>query len=175
MKAALPSMDFYKDNTNLKWIILAVSVIISSASVYFTDILVRKLKERERDQVKLFARALEYTINEPENEILFITEEIINKNNSIPTINTDGSDSILYFNNIDLDSSWSELRKNSHLRAELADMKKTYPPIEVMLKDPKTQEVFGKQYVYYKNSFLLTQLTAYPYIQLFVLAIFGFI
>jgi signal transduction histidine kinase len=54
-------------------------------------------------------------------------------------------------------------------------MKKTYLPIEVLLKDPKTQEVFGKQYVYYKNSFLLTQLTAYPYIQLFVLAIFGFI
>ena len=175
MKATLPSMEFYKDNTNLKWIILAVSVIISIASVYFTDILVGKLKERERDQVKLFARALEYTINETDNDILFITEEIINKNNSIPTINTDSADSILYFNNIDLDSSWSKQRKYSRLRAELADMKKTYPPIEVLLKDPKTQEVFGKQYVYYKNSFLLTQLTAYPYIQLFVLAIFGFI
>ncbi|MDZ7649325.1 MAG: hypothetical protein U5K54_20400 [Cytophagales bacterium] len=34
---------------------------------------------------------------------------------------------------------------------------------------------FGKQYVYYKNSFLLTQLIAFPYIQLSLLAIFGFI
>ena len=59
MKASLPSMEFYQDNTNLKWIILAVSIIISAASIYFTDILVGKLKERERDQVKLFARALE--------------------------------------------------------------------------------------------------------------------
>ncbi len=175
MKATLPSMEFYQDNTNLKWIILVVSVIISAASIYFTDILVGKLKERERDQVKLFARALEYTINETDSDILFITEEIINKNNSIPTINTDSADSILYYNNIDIDSAWSQRRKYSHLRAELQDMKKTYPPIEVMLKDPKTQEVFGRQYVYYKNSFLLTQLTAYPYIQLFVLAIFGFI
>src|ERR1043165_6190240 len=108
MKAALPSMDFYKDNTNLKWIILAVSVIISVASVYFTDILVRKLKERERDQVKLFARALEYTINETDNDILFITEEIINKNNSIPTINTDNADKILYFSNVDIDSAWRD-------------------------------------------------------------------
>ncbi|MBI1768886.1 MAG: HAMP domain-containing histidine kinase [Bacteroidetes bacterium] len=175
MKAALPSMEFYQDNTNLKWIILAVSVIISVASIYFTDILVGKLKERERDQVKLFARALEYTINETDNDILFITEEIINKNNSIPTINTDSSDSIFYYSNIDIGSTWSDRRKYSHLHAELVDMKKTYPPIEILLKDPKTQEVFGKQYVYYKNSFLLTQLTAYPYIQLFVLAIFGFI
>src|SRR5437879_5448737 len=155
MKATLPSMEFYQDNTNLKWIILVVSVIISAASIYFTDILVGKLKERERDQVKLFARALEYTINETDNDILFITEEIINKNNSIPTINTDSADSILYYNNIDIDSIWSQHRKYTHLRAELQDMKKTYPPIEVMLKDPKTQEVFGRQYVYYKNSFLL--------------------
>lgn len=175
MKAALPSTDFYQDNTNLKWIILVVSVIISAASIYFTDILVGKLKERERDQVKLFARALEYTTNEADNDILFITEEIINKNNSIPTINTDSADKILYYSNVEVDSTWSEQRKSSHLQHELADMKKAYPPIEVLLKDPKTQEVYGKQYVYYKNSFLLTQLTAYPYIQLFVLAIFGFI
>lgn len=175
MKAPLPSMEFYQDNTNLKWIILVVSVIISAASIYFTDILVGRLKERERDQVKLFARALEYTTNEADNDILFITEEIINKNNSIPTINTDSADKILYYSNVEVDSAWSEQRKNSHLQHELADMKKTYPPIEVLLKDPKTQEVYGKQYVYYKNSFLLTQLTAYPYIQLFVLAIFGFI
>jgi K+-sensing histidine kinase KdpD len=168
-------MEFYQDNTNLKWIILAVSIIISAASIYFTDVLVKRLKERERDQVKLFARALEYTTNEADNDILFITEEIIQKNNSIPTINTDSANKILYYSNVDVDSSWSEQRKKSHLQGELDDMKKTYPPIEVLLKDPKTQEVYGKQYVYYKNSFLLTQLTAYPYIQLFVLAIFGFI
>lgn len=175
MKAPLPSMEFYQDNTNLKWIILAVSVIISAASIYFTDVLVGKLKERERDQVKLFARALEYTINQADNDILFITEEIIQKNNSIPTINTDSGDKILFYRNVDVDSTWSETRKKTHLQGELSDMKKTYPPIEVLLRDPKTQEVYGKQYIYYKNSFLLTQLTAYPYIQLFVLAIFGFI
>jgi signal transduction histidine kinase len=165
----------YGHNTNLKWIILAVSIIISAASIYFTDILVGKLKERERGQVKLFAHALEYTINTTNNDILFITEEIMFKNNSIPTIQVDSEDSVLSYSNIDVDTAWNIRRKYSHLHAELADMKKTYLPIEVLLKDPKTQEVFGKQYVYYKNSFLLTQLTAYPYIQLFVLAIFGFI
>jgi len=175
MKAPLPSFDFYQDNINLKWIILAVSIIISIGSIYFTNVLVNRLKERERNQVNLFAKALEYTINETNNDILFITEEIIRKNHSIPTINTDSSDSILYYSNVDVDPSWTDRRKVAVLKSELAEMKETYPPIEIMLKDDKTQEVFGKQYVYYKNSFLLTQLTAYPYVQLFVLAIFGFI
>jgi signal transduction histidine kinase len=54
-------------------------------------------------------------------------------------------------------------------------MAKTYEPIAVTLRDPQTNEVFGTQSIYYKNSFLLTQLIAYPYIQLSVIAIFGFI
>src|SRR5688500_13702951 len=54
-------------------------------------------------------------------------------------------------------------------------MADTYDPIMITLKDPNTNEIFGRQKVYYKNSFLLTQLTAYPYIQLTVIAIFGFI
>ena len=104
-KTLLPSsMDFYQDNTNLKWIILVVSVLISIGSIYFTDVLVGQLKEREKNQVKLFARALEYTINDTENNILFITEEIINKNNSIPTILT-SKDAIVTYNNIDLDAA----------------------------------------------------------------------
>ena len=168
------SMDFYQDNTNLKWIILVVSIFISIGSIYFTDVLVGQLKERERNQVRLFARALEYTINDTENSILFITEEIINKNNSIPTILI-SKGAIVTYKNIDLDSSWSQDKKEEYLQSELEDMKKTFPPIEILLKDPQTQEVYGKQYVYYKNSFLLKQLILYPYIQIFVLAIFGFI
>jgi len=174
-KTLLPSsMDFYQDNTNLKWIILVVSIFISIGSIYFTDVLVGQLKERERNQVRLFARALEYTINDTENSILFITEEIINKNNSIPTILI-SKGAIVTYKNIDLDSSWSQDKKEEYLQSELEDMKKTFPPIEILLKDPQTQEVYGKQYVYYKNSFLLKQLILYPYIQIFVLAIFGFI
>src|SRR6267142_4084198 len=171
-KPLLPSsMDFYQDNTNLMWIILVVSVFISTGSIYFSDVLVGQLKEREKNQVKLFARALEYSINDTENNILFITEEIINKNNSIPTILTNKG-IIVSFINVDLDPSWSQQRKEEYLQAELVDMKKTFQPIEILLKDPRTQEVYGKQYVYYKNSFLLKQLIWYPYIQIFVLAIF---
>ncbi len=168
------SMAFYQDNANLKWIILAVSVVISIGSIYFTDVLVGQLKERERNQVKLFARALEYTINDNNQDILFITEEIINKNNSIPSILV-WRDTITTYNNVNINPRWSEARKQSFLKRTLEKMKRTYPPIEILLKDPTTHEVFDKQYIYYDNSFLLTQLVAYPYIQISVLIIFGFI
>jgi K+-sensing histidine kinase KdpD len=174
-KGILPSMEFYQDNTRLKWIILAVSVSISIGSIYYTNVLVEQLKQRERNQVKLFAKALEYTSNDQENNILFITEEIIYKNNSIPLILSDENDRIVNYNNIFIDASWSDKRKNETLQRELREMKLTYTPVEIILKDPTTGEVFGKQYIFYKNSFLLTQLIAYPYIQLSVIAIFAFI
>jgi signal transduction histidine kinase len=171
----ISSMDFYQDNTNLKWIILVVSVLISVSTIYYTNILVEQLKEREKNQVRLFAKALEYTSNDTDNNILFITEEIIYKNNSIPTMLVDGKDNIVNYNNVDMDSLVTPRQKEVELRRQLAEMKRAYPPIPILLKDPNTLEVFGKQYVYYKNSFLLTQLIAYPYIQLSVIAIFGFI
>ncbi|MEJ0054889.1 MAG: hypothetical protein WDN75_04115 [Bacteroidota bacterium] len=87
----------------------------------------------------------------------------------------DEKDNVVNFNNIDVDSLWSPRQKEKELLRQLKEMKRTYPPIEILLKDPNTDEVFGKQYVYYKNSFLLTQLIAYPYIQLSVIAIFAFI
>lgn len=168
------SMEFYQDNTNLKWIILIVSVVISVGSIYYTDVLVDQLKERERNQINLFARALEYTINEAENNILFIREEIILKNHSIPTLQVSEQGDILSYINLPVDSAWSAEKKKSYLNRQLAEMKRTYAPIEILLKD-ENNEVFGRQYLYYKNSFLLSQLMAYPYIQLSVIAIFAFI
>lgn len=171
----LPSMEFYQDNANLKWIILGVSIIISVGSIYYTNRLVDQLKERERNQVRLYAKALEYTANDLDNNFLFITEEIINKNNSVPTIlvGTDGN--IIYHNNIDLDKNWSEARQKNVLEEELREMKLAYPPIDILLRDDSTGEVFGTQKVYYHNSYLLSQLTVFPYIQIFVVAIFAFI
>ncbi len=175
MPSRIGSMDFYQDNVNLKWVILVVSVVISVSSIYYTNILVNQLKSRERNQVRLFAKALEYTSNDATSNILFITEEIIYKNNSIPTMLVDEKGTILNYTNVDIDLSWTPERKDKELHSQLEEMKKAFPAIPILLRDPTTGEVFGKQYVFYKNSFLLTQLIAYPYIQLSVIAIFAFI
>ncbi len=174
-RGTIPTTDFYKHNPTLKWIVLAVSFIISVGSIYYTKILVDQLKERERQQVQLFARAIEYTLNESINSnVLFVSEEIINKNNSVPTILADENDRVIRGRNIDIDST-GKRSVEEQLAMELQRMADTYDPIIIPLKDPTTDEVFGAQKVYYRNSFLLTQLTAYPYIQLSVIAIFGFI
>lgn len=172
----IPSGDFYQHNPRLKWIVLAVSFLISVASIYYTNVLVDQLKERERQQVQLFARAIEYTLNESLNSnILFVSEEIINKNNSIPTILVGEDNRVMHFRNIHIDSARSDAAIEQQLSRELESMADTYDPIVITLKDPNTEEVFGTQKVYYRNSFLLTQLIAYPYVQLTVIAIFGFI
>jgi nitrogen-specific signal transduction histidine kinase len=174
-KNPLPaSMDFYQDNTKLKWIILAVSVFISAGSIYYTNLLVEQLKEREKQQVELFARALEYTLNRTDGNIVFITDEILFKNKYVPVIWLT-KDNEYQYANLDIKESLSKEKKDALLKKEIEEMKESFSPIEIVLEDPNTGEIFGKQYVYYKNSFLLTQLIAFPYIQLSVLAIFGFI
>ncbi len=172
-KAPLPaSMDFYQDNTKLKWIMLIVSVIISGGSIYYTNILVDDLMEREKQQVQLFAKALEY-INTSEGNIVFVTDEIIFKNKSIPVIWITNNKEYQYAN-IDIDESLSKEKKDAFLKREVEQMKKSFNPIEMtFVNEVGAVESLG--YVYYKNSKLLMQLIAFPYIQLSVLAIFAFI
>ena len=172
-KQSIPTTDFYQHNTNLKWIVLGISILISIGSIYYTNVLVEQLKSRERQQVELFAHALEYTLNdESTDNILFITDEIIFKNNSIPTIWITREGQYQY-RNITVEKTWSEARKKRALEKEIADMKTLYEPIKMTYRENGVVEDYG--YVYYKNSFLLTQLIAYPYIQLSVIAIFAFI
>jgi nitrogen-specific signal transduction histidine kinase len=169
----MPAMEFYQDNKNLKWIILAISIIISIGSLYYTNILVVQLKNREKKDVELFAKALEYTINEDLNQdISFVSQEIVLKNNAIPTIwiTTNGD---YQYQNFDIDEKLPPEEKRKILEHEVASMKKQYEPIKMTYRHEGKLEDYGL--VYYKNSFLLTQLIAYPYIQLSVIAIFGFI
>ncbi|UII33439.1 HAMP domain-containing histidine kinase [Fulvivirga ulvae] len=169
-------IDIYYNKSKIKWIVLVVSVFISVASIYYTDRLVDQLKERERKQIELFAKALEHTANESlDNNVYFITDQILFENNSIPTILITENGEITGHRNIEIDSSASQVQMNQQLYEELEEMRNTYDPIEVRLKDPNTNELYEVQHVYYKNSFLLTQLIYYPYIQLSVISLFAFI
>jgi nitrogen-specific signal transduction histidine kinase len=174
MSKPIPTTDFYKNNPKLKWIVVGVSFLISTASIYYTNILVDQLKEREKQQIQLFAKALEYTVSDLTNEnMLFVTDEIIFKNNSIPTIwiTKDGQ---IFYRNIPINEKLSEDRKKKILEKEVEIMKETYEPIKMTYKN-EDGVIDDYGLVYYKNSFLLKQLIAYPYIQLSVIAIFGFI
>jgi nitrogen-specific signal transduction histidine kinase len=173
-KSGIPTTDFYQNNPRLKWVVLSISFIISIASIYYTNLLVDQLKDREKQQVELFAKALEYTLNEDlNNNVSFVSQEILLKNNSIPTIwiTKDGE----YFHrNIEINDKLSRERKKRILDKKVDEMTKNYEPIRMSyIGENGVVENYG--YVYYENSFLLKQISAYPYVQLSVIAIFGFI
>jgi K+-sensing histidine kinase KdpD len=169
------SFSFEKNKATVKWMVVTTAILVSMGSIYYTNLLVKNLKDRERRQVELYARALEYTFNQSgDNEVYFVTNEILFRNNSIPTILVDDDDNIQFYRNIEIDSTWSEDRISAKLQNEIRVMKNTYDPIEIPNKDAEGN-IFLMQKVYYRNSDLLHELTAYPYIQLSVIAFLGFV
>ena len=162
--------NLYQDKSAIKWIILVATILVSIGSIYYTNVLVSQLKERERQQIQLYGKALEYTIKENfESNIYFITQELLFRNNSVPLIWVDEQGVVMDYRNLDIDSTLTREKIDDRLNDELLEMSDTYEPIELKYQD----ETFG--YVYYKNSFLLTQLAYFPYIQILIIGILGFI
>lgn len=167
---------FYRSKPAMKWVILSVAAVISTASIYYTDFLVDKLKAREMKSIEIFASSMEYTKESKlDNELPSVIREIIISNDEIPLIYVNSRDEIESWRNIDIDESWSEEKKQSKLREELEKMKQAYEPKHVFDRDENTGEILDFWFIYYRNSFLLTQLTYYPIIQLIIIAIFGII
>jgi signal transduction histidine kinase len=165
--------DLYTNKSKYKWLIIITAILIGTASIYYTDILVSQLKEREERQITLYAKTLEYTANQQDNQNLgFIFEEIIVPNNSVPVILTDDSGHPIEYKNLDFNENLNPEEFEKMLGEELNVMKDEHEPIKINFRD-ENNKVFGYNLVYYKNSKLLYQLRYYPYIQLSVISIFG--
>lgn len=165
--------NIYQKKNTLRLAILLVSVLIGAVSIYYTNSLVGELKAREKTYINLYAKTLEMVANQDNMEIPFIFQEIIVPNNNIPVILTDNMGNYMSHRNIDLDTAASKEERDKFIEKELAEMREAYQRIEIELKDPNTGMVTDYQFVYYKNSYLLTQLQYYPYVQLFVIAGFA--
>ncbi|WKV13610.1 HAMP domain-containing sensor histidine kinase [Marivirga harenae] len=165
---------FYQSKAALKWIALAFSLIIGIASVLYTNSIVEELKEREERSIELWAKTLEYT-SDPDNSenLIFIFQEIVTPNNSIPVIVTDANGNPSIFRNIKIDSSKNdEAAMQEILKNELAIMEQEYEPI--LISGTESTDSSDNQYIYYRNSDLIYRLKYYPYIQLSVIAAFVF-
>lgn len=171
-----PTISLYSERSNFKWVVLGISVIISAGSVIYTNQLVEKIRDRERKQIDLYARALEYLANEQDAPNLnFIFEEIIQANNTIPVILTDADGRPEDYRNIPAaDRITDDEERNEYLISEIHGMQEEREPIIISLRDEQDQ-VYSFRYIYYRNSMLLVQLRYYPYIQLSIIAIFGLI
>ncbi len=155
---------------------VAVSVIIGLASIIYTNILVGKIKEREVKQISLYAKTLEYLASDNDaQDYLFLLEDVIQGNTTIPVILTDEANNpTTYLNIPEVDNIVDPKRRNNYLRNRVRTMRKDHLPIKVTLRDNQGN-LFGIQYIYYQDSYLLTQLQYYPYVQLSIILIIGLI
>ncbi|WP_026951810.1 sensor histidine kinase [Algoriphagus mannitolivorans] len=159
----LTSIDFYQNKKQVKWLVFLVSFLIGSGSIWYTNILVAELRDRESRQIQLLSAALEYAATTTEN-LTFINQEIIQQNYSIPIIMVDSEGNPLEFRNIKFRKNASEEDSLRTLEKELLEMQDEYEPIHLQEADIR---------VFYRNSELLTNLRYYPYIQLAVILLFG--
>src|SRR5690554_3898845 len=123
------TLDFYQNKGRVKWLIFGVSLLIGVGSIYYTDTLVAELKKREKKQIDLFARALEYAANNSDN-LTFINQEIIVQNHDIPVIIADdvGNPTVIH-RHIQFKEGATEEEMEEKLKSELQLMKAEYEPI----------------------------------------------
>ena len=139
------------------------ALVIGIATLWFTNSLVKDLKNEERTKVKIWAQATEQTtdIDNLDEDISFIFE-VINHNNTIPVILSDDEGKILYHKNFPP----NKVDNEGYLKKELLLMKENSEPIIFEYADGKENRI------YYKDSLILTRLKFFPYIILLVVTFF---
>tara|TARA_B110000971_G_scaffold40773_1_gene39950 strand:- start:3967 stop:5118 length:1152 start_codon:yes stop_codon:yes gene_type:complete len=146
-----------------KTLLLLSALVIGVATLWFTNSLVKDLKNEERTKVKIWAKATEQTtdIDNLDEDISFIFE-VINHNNTIPVILSDDQGKILYHKNFPP----NKIKKEGYLQKELLLMKENSEPIVFEYADGKENRI------YYKDSIILTRLKFFPYVMLLIVTLF---
>lgn len=160
---------------HLKWIVVAFAILISIGSILYTNNLVEQIREREKRQIDIYASSLEFLGAESETNFFLIFQEIVKANHTIPVILTDEAGNPSDYKNLPkADKIEDAEERRLFLLEKIVWMENQHEPITVPLTDDQ-DKVLGYNYIYYENSFLLSQLKYYPYIQLSAIGIFGII
>lgn len=148
---------------NRKSILAFVALFIVSASLFYTSTLAEKLAQEEKKKVENLADAIK-TLNKPTSnqEETVLASFILTSNNSIPLIITTDKGVVIDFKNVDTTQTKNTPRL---IKEKLAEFKEMHEPI---IADWGT----GRNYVYYGETFLLTQLRYYPYVQIGIIFLF---
>ena len=152
----------YQTNQILKFVFIAVAMIIVVASTIFTNRLAEKLSVEETKKIEVWAEATRQLILSDESTDMNFLLNIIEGNTTIPVIMTDENDNMLQHRNIKMPKSNEEM----FFSRKIARLKEVRPPIVVKL-DADT-----RQFIYYDESFLLKQLYIFPYVQFGIIIIF---
>lgn len=153
-------MDIYVRKSHWKLYLAISGIAIILISLFYTTYLTNRLALEERNKADLWAQAHKVVFKEDPNpyEDLTLPLAILASNNSIPVILADENDHILSSLNFPQEDSL-------YLQKQLERIKAEGPP---------PLGGFGN-FVYYKESQVLTQLRYFPVIQLVLIAVFIFL
>jgi signal transduction histidine kinase len=162
-------MDIYYRKQRWKLYLFLFAGIIGIGSLLYTNRLVKLIADEEKKKIELWAEATRQLadlsdITEPnyqQNNPGFPLQ-VVEYNTTIPIILADQEDYIIAHRNLDS----LKMEDPDYSKRQLEKMKSEIEPIEIDLSDGIIQ------YLYYRNSTLLVQLTYYPYIQLGVILLF---
>jgi len=158
---------------NLKLFLLVVALVIAAGTLYYTQTLVKKLHQRERNIVELYAKGFEYIANSdsPDADLTFLFDNII-KPIDFPIILTDkdnnfNPESNTEIKNVDIDSTLSKEDRKKALSELIIEMDAIHKPINITYAD-----TIILQRIHFGESNLVKQLKFYPYIQIIIAALF---
>jgi signal transduction histidine kinase len=158
-------MNFYTYKKRWKVLLFLAAASIGLLSLYYTNILVKKMSNEERKRMMIWAEATrQISISELDQEINFYLN-VIQNNTTIPVILTNIRDSITSSSN-SINLPPKREHDNLYLQKRLMEMKEAHEPIIIQLNDN------DRNYIYYDDSTILKQLSYYPFVQLSVIALF---
>lgn len=159
-------------SVNFKLLLIFIALVIAGGTLYYTQSLVTKLQEKERQIVELYAKGIEYIANttNPDVDITFLFDNII-KPIDFPMIITGGDDDLLVrdkadVRNVKYDTTLSDSELKKYFAELIKEMDVVHPPIVVSYEEGILQKI------HYGDSELIRQLQFYPYLQIIIAALF---
>ena len=155
-------MNIFRNRNNWQIFLFLFAILIGVGSLIYTQFLVRSLKAEERKKVEMWAEATRLINSADSTQNLDFLLSIIENNNTVPVILTDGSDNIIATRNIEQ----VKIEDSGLMGVKLEKMKSDSEPIIIDLGNGSTNRI------YYKDSIILSQLIYYPFIQLGFIILF---
>ncbi|MBP9933922.1 MAG: HAMP domain-containing histidine kinase [Chitinophagaceae bacterium] len=149
-----------KNFLNWKTLLVLIAMLIAAISLYYANNLTKKLAIEERKKVQAMGLAFEEILQSKEGDIYNLASSLISENTTIPVIFVNKEGKIIDSKNID------SVNNADIMNEKLIQLKKAHDPIEYTVSETE------KQYIYYGESQLLTQLRYFPYVLLVILFLF---
>ncbi len=160
-------------SVNFKVILLVIAILIAAGTLLYTQNLVIKLQEKEKQIVELYAKGIEYIANTTESgaDLTFLFENII-KPIDFPLLITD-KDNVINLTdrsvvrNVEYDTTMSQTQLKNFFEKKIKEMDEQHNPILVTYADS-----IILQKIHYGDSKHITQLQYYPYLQILIASLF---